>query len=203
MLLHSCSWREVGQELATKYVPQIPRLKKKETLKWIGYGLPNPDISSFCTEQRVTLMGYGELSGGTQSEFRFPLPSCLISQAVSKRLTITLAWLSPIDSRNKNYRLAKLGFSADKDLIAKDNTEGDDKVSRKGTVQHEVFVGKQASTYVAGTDLKIVVSCKKESKLTKPVKYVLMATLEVAPETQLPIYQEVEARIQTQVGIEV
>jgi len=203
MLLHSCSWREVGQELATKYVPQIPRLKKKETLKWIGHGLPNPDISSFCTEQRVTLMGYGELSGGTQSEFRFPLPSCLISQAVSKRLTITLAWLSPTDSRNKNYRLAKLGFSADKDLIAKDNTEGDDKVSRKGTVQHEVFVGKQASTYVAGTDLKIVVSCKKESKLTKPVKYVLMATLEVAPETQLPIYQEVEARIQTQVGIEV
>ena len=35
------------------------------------------------------------------------------------------------------------------------------------------------------------------------VKYVLMATLEVAPETQLSIYQEVEARIQTQVGIEV
>ena len=27
-----------------------------------------------------------------------------------------------------------------------------------------------------------------------PVKYVLMATLEVAPETQLSIYQEVEAR---------
>ena len=30
-----------------------------------------------------------------------------------------------------------------------------------------------------------------------------MATLEVAPETRLPIYQEIEARIQTQVGIEV
>lgn len=201
MLLHSCSWGEIGQSLAAKYVPQIPRLKKKETLKWIGHGLPNPDISSFCTEQRVTLMGYGELSEGTQSEFRFPLPSCLISQAVLKRLTITLAWLSPIDSRNKNYRLAKLGFNADKDLIAKDNTEGDDKVSRKGTVQHEIFVGKQASTYVDGTDLKIVVYCKKEAKLIYPVKYVLMATLEVAPETQLPIYQEVEARIQTQVGI--
>lgn len=36
-----------------------------------------------------------------------------------------------------------------------------------------------------------------------PVKYVLMATLEVAPETQLSIYQEVEAKMQTQVGIEV
>lgn len=203
MLLHSCSWGEVGQDLVAKYVPQISRLKKKETLKWIGYGLPNPEISSFCTEQRVTLMGYGELVGGTQSEFKFPLPSCLISQAVLKRLTITLAWLSPIDSRNKDYRLAKLGFSADKDLIVKDNIEADDKVSRKGTVQHEVFVGKQASTYVDGTDLQIVVSCKKEPKLVYPVKYILMATLEVAPETQLPIYQEVEARVQTQVGIEI
>ena len=92
---------------------------------------------------------------------------------------------------------------ADKDLIVKDNIEADDKVSRKGTVQHEVFVGKQASTYVDGTDLQIVVSCKKEPKLVYPVKYVLMATLEVAPETQLPIYQEVEARVQTQVGIEI
>lgn len=43
----------------------------------------------------------------------------------------------------------------------------------------------------------------KKSKLTMPVKYVLMATLEVAPETQLSIYQEVEAKMQTQVGIEV
>lgn len=76
-------------------------------------------------------------------------------------------------------------------------------MSRRGTVQHEIFVGKQASTYVDGTDLRIVVSCKKESNLTRPVKYVLMATLEVAPETRLPIYQEIEARIQTQVGIEV
>lgn len=203
MLLHSCSWGDLGQELVTKYVPQLPRLKKKETLKWIGHGRPNPEISSFCTDQRATLMGYGELSEGTQSEFRFPLPACLISKAVSKRLTITLAWLSPVASRNKNYRLARLGFSADNVLVAKDNFEGDDKVSRRGTVQHEIFVGKQASTYVDGTDLRIVVSCKKESNLTRPVKYVLMATLEVAPETRLPIYQEIEARIQTQVGIEV
>ena len=203
MLLHSCSWGELGQNLATKYVPQLPRLKKKETLKWIGHGLPNPEISSFCTNQRATLMGYGELSEGTQSEFKFPLPACLISQAVLKRLTITLAWLSPIAPRNKNYRLAKLGFSANNVLVAKDNLEGDDKVSRRGTVQHEVFIGNQASTYVDGTDLKIVVSCKKEPSLDHPVKYVLMATLEVAPETQLPIYQEIEARIQTQVGIEV
>lgn len=148
-------------------------------------------------------MGYGKLSEGTQAEFRFPLPTCLISQAVLKRLTITLTWLSPIAPRNKNYRLAKLGFSADNALIARDNSEGDDKVSRRGTVQHEVFVGKQASTYVDGTDLKIVVSCKKEPNLSHPVKYVLMATLEVAPETHLPIYQEIEARVQSQVNVEV
>ena len=203
MLLHSCTWGDLGQNLVTKFVPQFPRLKKKETLKWIGHGFPNPEISSFCTEQRATMIGYGKLSEGTQSEFRFPLPACLISKAVLKRLTITLTWLSPIAPRNKNYRLAKLSFSSDNALVAKYNLEGDDKVSRRGTVQHEVFVGNQASTYVDGTDLKIIVSCKKEPNLTYPVKYVLMATLEVAPETQLPIYQEIEARIQGQIGVEV
>ena len=203
MLLHSCSWGDCGRNLMTKYVPQLQNIKKKETLKWIGHGIPNPEISSFCTDQRATLMGYGDLQEGTQSEFRFPLPASLISQAVEKRLTITLAWLSPIAPRNKDYRLAKLGFKANKDLIAKDNSEGDDRISRKGTVQHEIFVGNQASVYVDGTDLQIIVSCKKEPKLKQPVKYVLMATLEVAPETQLPIYQEIEAKIKNRESIEI
>lgn len=70
MLVHCCSWGDVGKVLHDKFVPQIPRLRKKEVLKWIGYGYPNPEISSFCTDQRVTLVGYGELPNGMQSEFK-------------------------------------------------------------------------------------------------------------------------------------
>lgn len=199
MLVHCCSWGGIGKTLHDKFVPQLPRLRKKEVLKWIGYGYPNPEISFFCTDQRVTLVGYGELPNGMQSEFNFPLPSCLISKAVSKRLTITLAWLSPIAPCNQDYRLAKLSFRTKSSLIAKDISDSDERAAKRGTVQHEVFVGKQASTYLSGTNLEIVVSCKKEERLTYPVKYVLMATLEVSPEVSLPIYEEIKSSLAQQV----
>lgn len=202
MLVHSSSWNEMGQELMNEYVPKIPRKLRHETLKWIGYGIPNPEKSSFCTDQRVTLIGYGQLKQGMMSEFKFPLPSCLISQAVKKRLTISLSWLSPIAPLNKNYRLAKLFFDANTEEVVVNNEDVDDKTARRGTIQHEVFVGSQAATYIDGTDLLINVSCKKEPDLMVPVKYVLMATLEVAEETGLPIYQQVAARVQTQIGVE-
>lgn len=202
MLIHSCSWGLIGQDLMNNYVPNVPRRKRAETLKWIGYGYPNKEFSSFCTYQRVSVMGYGELTSGQQTKFSFPLPDCLIAQAVKKRLTITLAWMSPIAPNNKNYKLAELLFSADKyKLIVEKRQNSDENTSRRGTVQHEVFEGETASTYVSGSNIEIVVQCKKSSTTQSPVKFVLMATLEVAPEYNLPIYQEVEALVRTQVRV--
>ena len=192
----------IGQDLMNNYVPNVPRRKRAETLKWVGYGYPDKDFSSFCTDQRVTVMGYGELSSGQQTKFSFPLPDCLIAEAVKKKLTITLAWMSPIAPQNKNYKLAELLFSADNHkLIAEKRENSDGNTSRRGTVQHEVFEGKTASTYVSGSNIEIVVQCKKSSTTQSPVKFVLMATLEVAPEYKLPIYQEVEALVRAQARI--
>lgn len=204
MFIHCCSWGELGADLSKNYVPQIARQQKKETLKWIGYGVPTPDISSFCTDQRVTLIGYGSISQNQQTELIFPLPNCLISKAIKKRLTITLSWMSPIAPNNKNYRLAKLKFDApNKDLIIKDSIDADDHSCRRGTVQHKIYEGQQASTFQEGSNLKIIIQCKKEENLRKNVKYVIMATLEVAEETHLPIYQEVASRLQVQTPVEV
>lgn len=201
MLLHSCSWGEAGQNFYKDL-----KLQKKEAIKWIGYGLPQKDISSFCTDQRVTVLGYGELEEGKQSEFRFPLPNCLIpekpeesrkSEKIKKRLTITLAWLSPIDPHHKDYRLAQLSFDAkNRKIITATHSEGESNLSKKGTVQHEVFTGTVVSKdYIKDSILSIIVSCKKEPKLQMPVKYALMVTLEIDPSVQLPIYEEVQNRL--------
>lgn len=202
MLIHSCSWGRIGQDLMDSYVPDIPRRRRAETLKWIGYGFPNKELSSFCTDQRVTVMGHGGLNAGMQTNFSFPLPDCLMAQAVKKRLTITLAWMSPIASNNKKYKLANLFFDTiNQEKLVKEIEDSDVSNAKRGTVQHEVFENNTASTYVSGTNLEISVKCKKDSITETPVKYVLMATLEVAPDTQLPIYQEVEALVRAQVRI--
>lgn len=112
--------------------------------------------------------------------------------------------MSPIAPNNKNYRLAKLKFDApNKDLIIKDSIDADDHSCRRGTVQHKIYEGQQASTFQEGSNLKIIIQCKKEENLRKNVKYVIMATLEVAEETHLPIYQEVASRLQVQTPVEV
>lgn len=203
LFIHSCDWGNLGEELQSKYVPQN-RKKKENVARWIGYGYPLIERSLFCEDNRVTLIGYGSISQNNYVEFRFPLPNCLQAQHLEKKLTITLAWMSPIDVNTKKYRLANLRFKPNCDdvgLVQNTRQEADNNISRRGTVQHEVFKGSNASAYEDGTDLVIKVLCQKEEKLTVPIKYVLMTTLEVAPETGLPIYQEVAARIQNPVGV--
>ena len=203
LFIHSCDWGNLGKELQIKYVPQSGKEKEK-VARWIGYGYPIIEKSLFCEDNRVTLVGYGSISQNNYVEFRFPLPNCLQAQHLEKKLTITLAWMSPIDVNTKKYRLANLEFKSNCDdvgLVQSTRQEADNNISRRGTVQHEVFKGSSASAYEDGTDLVIKVLCKKEDKLSVPIKYVLMATLEVAPEAGLPIYQEVAARLQNPVGI--
>lgn len=201
IVIHSCRWGDTGKDMKAKYVRQIPRKKGEETLKVIGYGRPVPN-NILCTDQRVTLIGFGSLRQNQQMEFRFPLPPCLISQAVRKRLTITLAWFSPINPLGNSYRLAKLCFEpANYEDIADKRQDADNRSSQRGTVQHEVFEGKRAAVFEDGKELKILVKCKKEERLQESVRFVLMTTLETAPSTGLPIYDEVRSRLRPQVQI--
>lgn len=201
MLIHCCSWKYMDSDMK-QYVPVTGRQIRKEVLKWIGYGAPNPEISSFCTDQRVTLIGYDVLSPGKQVNMQFPLPQSLISQKTLKRLTLTLAWMSPVAANRKNYRVAKLDFKPSSNPLMENTTQDSDAyTSHRGTVQHEVYEDDSARTFQVNDNLVITVSCRNDDLLRSPVKFVLMATLEVAEETQYPIYQEVAIKLRNQVRV--
>lgn len=202
MFIHSCSWGQMGENMMKHYVPQIPRKQRQETLRMIGYGYPDPTNTLLCTDQRITLIGYGSILQNQQIEFSFPLPPCLISEAVKKRLVITLAWFSPINPTGKNYRLARLNFDAvNNNMIATDRSDADANYSRHGTIQHEIFEGKHASVFEDGDEFKILIQCKKDDDLRISVKFVTLITLDVSPSTMLPIYDEIQTRIRPQVQI--
>lgn len=69
----------------------------------------------------------------------------------------------------------------------------------RGTVQHEVFEGRRASTYEKGESLLIYVKYSKEEVLQKSVKYAVKVSLE-DPDGCLPIYQDVKARLRSPAG---
>lgn len=204
MFIHSCSWTSLGLTLKNNYVPKNNGKARENVSRWIGYGIPEIEKSLFNEDYRVTLMGYGSISSDKYVEFKYPLPTCLQSQAIKKRLTITLAWNSPIDVNYKKYRLASLEFkpnSKEIRLMPENRIEASNIVSKRGTVQHEIYEGESASTFNEGEYLTIQVQCKKEDRLKIPVKYVLMVTLEVSPNSGLPLFGEIENRLQNQIQV--
>ena len=128
----------------------------------------------------------------------FPLPPSLIGLPIHKRLTITLAWLSPINPRRQAWRKAQLWFDPPKDQLKVARLQADYRAVQRGTLQHEILEGRTAAAFNQGDDLEIQVNCRADAgTLEERVPYALITTLEVAEDLVLDIYDEVRAAVQT------
>nr|VFK18719.1 MAG: Subtilase family protein [Candidatus Kentron sp. LPFa]VFK33264.1 MAG: Subtilase family protein [Candidatus Kentron sp. LPFa] len=219
MLVHGCSWDQIGEHLKSQiehsalgeeirtraeslYSRQanisgeINRQNKALLSRWMGYGIPKIDRVLDCTEQRATLLGFGELSDGEAHIFRLPLPPSLGSVREWRRLTVTLAWLSPISPNTQKYRTAMLWFGVDNKGLVTERSDADWQAVRRGTVQHEVFEGRKAAPFTDGDAIEIKVNCRKDAgKIQSPIAYGLVVSLEVAEGVDIAVYDEIQTRI--------
>lgn len=176
--------------------------------RWLGYGVPDIQKVLECTAQRATVLGYGQLLDGQAHLFRLPLPPSLSSVREWRRLTITLAWISPVQPSNQKYRCASMWFEAN-NQIANQRQEASSGRSgwqavKRGTLQHEIFEGQSAHPFVDGDSLVIKVNCRKEAAaIDSPVPYGIAVSFEVGEGVQLPIYEEIRQRVRIQPAIQV
>ena len=179
------------------------RLFKEYASRFLGYGAADIGKVTFCTNQRVTVLGVGKLGDGDGDEFILPLPPSLSSVAVKRRLTITLAWLTPVNSMRRNYRVAHLWFNpTEMNTVASNRLYADSRAVQRGTVQHEVLEGKNAVPYQDGENVVVKVNCRDDAgDITEPVRYGLAVTLEVAEASNIAIYEEVRDRLTVRVPI--
>lgn len=203
MVIHGCSWGEIETRLrAILGSPSNGRQMRTLISRWIGYGVPDVNRVLACTEQRATLLGFGRLSDGEAHLFSLPLPPSLGARHEWRRLAVTLAWMSPVAASTQRYRSAGLWFEVDGDAIATSRAEVDNKASRRGTVQHEVFVGDRAIAITNDANLSVKVNCREDAaKIRRPVAYGLAVTLEVAEGIDVAIYEEIRTRIASVVEI--
>ena len=112
LLVHSASRADaqIPYEKALKN-EQNSRHFREYIGQFLGYGSVNLPKVLACTEQSVTLLGFGELTDSEGAEFSFPLPPSLSSLTDARRLTITLAYLTPVSCTSQAYRVAHLWFS--------------------------------------------------------------------------------------------
>ena len=165
--------------------------------RFLGYGTANLQKVMTCTAQRVTVVGNGTLGDGEGDVFTLPLPPSLSAISEWRRLTITLAWLTPVNSKLQNYRVAHLWFDPKKgNTLAPDRQNADFRASQRGTVQHEILEGTRAVPFQDGDCIAIKVNCRSDAgKLMESVRYGLAVTLEVGKDVGIPVYQEILARL--------
>ncbi len=208
LLVHGASWEGAVDVLVNTLKADNPGVNFKEYVaRYLGFGHVQLDKTLRCTDQRVTLLGCGYLEAEDAHLYSMPLPPSLSGKKIWRRLTITLTWLSSCNSYHQQYRRASLWF----DPPAEKSTENVLKIKRqqaewnavkRGTVQHEILEGDEAVAYHDGRYFKIQVNCRADAGTFEgAAPYALAVTLEIAPEIQLPIYEEVRARIQAPVTI--
>jgi hypothetical protein len=136
-------------------------------------------------------------------EYRFPLPPSLAISNEWRRLTITLAWFTPINPNHRYLRKAKLFFEPPKksEELHLERQQSDHNQVQRGTVQHEILESTKVSDFQEGDELVIPVQCNADAtdSLVEEIPYALTVTLEVKEGVNILIYQEIKNHIQLQV----
>ena len=202
MLVHGASWGDThtlfdqvfdGPDEGAKRWWRI----KRACAQFLGYGPADFDRGSICTDQRVIVLGCGELGPEEGHVYQVPLPPALNAQTAKRRLTITLAWFTPINPRHRSYRVADLWFDPPSSHLSVKRTDADHDAVCRGTVQHEVLEGTKAVPVTDGDTIPVQVNCRPEASATinNRVTYALLVSLETAEPLTASIYAQVKTRL--------
>jgi hypothetical protein len=199
MLVHSAHWGDSYSVLAgnLRTVENAGNFNEYVT-RLLGYGKADLAKVAECRPYRVTVLSQGTLRDGQAHRHRIPLPDSLHGRACRKTLTITLAWLTPVNMFSQKWRRAHLWFRPPMETLSVERDGADWMMVQRGTVQHEVLTGEQVAAFNLGDHLEIQVNCRKDAgDLDEDIPYALITTLEVEESIGIDIYTEVRTRIRT------
>jgi hypothetical protein len=203
LLVHSARWN--GNEELLKEICG-PEDKKRHIeraencARFIGFGTPLVSESLECSSHRATLVGYGSLQADAGHSYRIPLPECLERVTDPRRVTVSIAWFSPIRPGHQSYRSVRLEADAGPnpmEVFGVERRKGQpaDPSVKKGTVFHEHFDGEAAVPFVDDGHLTLRVWCKEDAGIddNTQIPYGIAVTIEAG--TALPVYQQVQAKL--------
>lgn len=168
-----------------------------------GYGAVARDFSEGCEPHEATILFLGKLGANQKRTVAFPLPDGLQQRGV-KRVTATLAWMSPVNWRHRQYRRAALEFSAPSGFTSLGSaTEVGGTPSKRGTLQHLIWEVDRAAGVGAGSDLSLTVTCKEQAGGLNggTVDFAVALSLWVAPELGVDVYTQVRQQLASRIPI--
>jgi hypothetical protein len=197
LLVHAAGWNELRGRMQD--LLGLPgQTSRRELTRLMGYGPVRQDRVATADRVRAVLLGAASIGKNQRHTFRLPLPPALAATTEWRRLTITLGWLSPINTQSQKYRMARLWFTPPRDELAVAPIEADHDSVRKGTVQHQVLEGDAAVAFTEGSALAIDIDCRSDAgTLPGPVRYAIAASLEVSAAVQVDLHDQVRSALRT------
>ncbi|MGI8816110.1 MAG: S8 family peptidase [Pseudonocardia sp.] len=194
LLVHAAGWGDLAVPLT-----DVLQLTRRGLTRVLGYGRVDPDRVASAARNRVVLLGAGSIGDKQRQRFSLPLPAALSSTKEWRRLTLTLAWLSPINPRSQLHRMAKVAFEPPTKAFGVARREADHNAAGKGTVQHEILEGNDALAFLAGDDVVVNVDCRIASGWPdSTIRFGLVASIEMATTVQADIHTQVRDGLRAQ-----
>ncbi|QHC54614.1 S8 family peptidase [Rathayibacter tanaceti] len=201
LLVHSARWGINKDRLIAELGPLHETLRARRNLtKLLGYGSVDSNRAMSALTNRALIVGAGTLRAGDRQRFEFPLPADLRSSTAWRRLTVTLAWLTPIEPSSRKYRGVKLTLKdPDTNIIGASASQADYWPSLNGTVQQHVLDGSAGVNFGENGVIRLDVDAHSDAiKDSTPVRFALVTSLEVAPSTSVNVFDQVRAGLRIQ-----
>lgn len=213
LLVHAAKWDpeiaakidEISKDNGTGYWEH----RRDDAARLLGFGVVGIDRVIDCAENRATLIGWNNIHAKETDEFRIPIPAELENLGGFRAVTATVAWLSPLNSAHRMYRMAKLEINhgGDRGLsLGVGNAKGQPSHNAfgRGTVFHRRWDGNDAKPFVDDGDIVLNVSCKPSAgDLDVSIPYAIAVTLEVGTDVPVQVYESVKERLRQQVAVPV
>lgn len=204
-LAHRATWGGARQIVESALDEVGVGGQRDRVARLLGYGLAQPDGALRCDRHQATVFAAGRIAKDHAHAYSFPLPPSLAAVTVERRVTLTLAWLTPINPVHRSYRRAALTLEpqgVERAALGR-GTEITQRAGRRGTLQHEVLEGTRAVPYAPGAAVELVVSCRADAgSLDEEVPYALLITVEVPVGLGLPIYEEIRQALRVLVRVQ-
>lgn len=172
----------------------------------LGNGVLQRDFADGCATNEAVVLFIGSIGAAQEQELRFPLPDGL-SVREAKRIDATLAYLSPVNWRHRQYRRASLSFVKPAGSIPQLHTpsglSSDTTTRGASTVQHQSWELTSAFGAGQGSDMVVRVKCYEQAGglAGQSVDFAVVLTLWVAPTVNVDIYNQVKTQIETRVAV--
>lgn len=203
-LAHTARWGSAAATIQRILKDAGESASRAAISKFLGHGRAHPEWALVADDHRPVLVQAGRLGVDQTHSYDLPLPPSLAGVTVERRLTLTLAWLTPINPRHRAYRMAALdlNYVAGRDAAFGERQDVDNKAAGRGTLQHEMLMSRRAVPYERDETTTLEVACRATAgDVADEIPYAVLVTIETPAALALPIFDEVRQAIGIRVAV--